>query len=501
MFTDASALLGAAPGVPLFSAQPVLPETVPLRSAPNLASPTSSEVSVGSLNGRRTSWWQKASVAAVSALGAVASLGLMINDYVGGNSHPLVQTAAGLALGVSGVGILRALAPDETRRAITNTVKRSILPLYVIATEVGYMLHNHKTAIQIYNNVYFSAISTLTGFLTLDDILQLGTMKQQGQQEVEKGVNMLEGNAKSTRRTLLNHAAFLAGGVATLATGFFYGDDNLRSNLKTAGAALTCYSVGGALANLAWKYVEFLNKNHKIDPLQPTDHSLTLRISNAVVRFFQFGTPQLFAMAITPSSPYAAAAAGFLYGVEGQLTRTAFQYFPHPDDQTSVMQRANSIWQNRKEWIAFNSIFLALTSAWYIASLVADTGRERGAVSAMCGAFLTIAIANGVIDLKWQSQKGKILNSLYYNFLTHAPWAVGYLATLNIFNPNSTFFKSQVSWVQYASGLVTLGLYGGCVGAESWKLLRREVPEEEFTSTIAKSILTWITFNYALGKF
>lgn len=448
----------------------------------------------GNVRGRSVSWCTIPGIlgTAVGTLGLVGGACLKVWNQVWGYNDTKVDTVADLVMGASVAGLVRAALPEKA-----DTIarfKRWIVPVFEIDTQA---LYYNLPLTQVVRQLYFTPLNMLTGALTFDDLGLLLTMRQKKSgYAAEALLPMVEGDAKSFKRTCINQGAILAAGVAMVVIGTQTGSALVGSNLRDAGIAFCSYAFGSVLAQRAWKLVETLASQWNPETPEPT----SLKITNAAVKFFQLGHPLIFAAAIVPDSPIGYGVAAASYGAGSMLARTIFQYQNRPVDERTLIERANKVWTIRKPTIILNAAFLLAATGWTIWGEVAGSPRVRGGVAAMYASFVLGALANCAIDLLWKPSKNALANSIFYNAIVQSPAAAIYLYTQTKFVASDGFLDSS-SFVQYLLGLSALISFGVALGQDGWQRTREGRSEPAMTPVLGKSMLTWTTVKYFLGNF
>lgn len=461
---------------------------------------------------RQCSW--KTCLALGSAMiGLASSTGLKVYNLRSEEDNVMLDTTANFIMGVSLAAL--AQASDCAKAAkdfIFNRIKRWSIPLFEIGTNIYLNVNQTPLAQQL----FYTPVVMGAGLLFFDDIVTLATMKEAGSQRLlgDTPMPMLEGDAKSWKRMALNQGAILTLGVALIALGFTLHGDILRNVLQDVGISACTYAFGTAVAQQTWALVERLDKQYQgtirpllQNPMNTSQHipppPRLLRLLNGVVKFFQLGFPQGFAISVVPNSPIGYGFSGFLWGAGRQITRTSFQYTMPVEEQVTetggIFSRIKRIWNRRKEDIILNSAFFATISGWLAwGETVGHTARIRGGVGSVFAPIVGFFLANGLIDELWKPSSSGWKNSLFFNTVALSPAAFVYLFMQTKLDANDIFLTNTTPF-GYACGIAALIALGAAIGQDRWSQMREGRTEPALTPTLSKSFLSWTTLQRFLG--
>lgn len=441
-------------------------------------------------------------------LGLGGGVVLKVANYKMGWNTTRVDTVADLVMGVSLSALAQGALPTRAKVAIMNEIKRWSVPLF----EIGTNIYLNVSQTHLARQLFFTPVNMATGALVFDDVVLLATMEENLQVDAplsDKPLPMLEGDAKSFKRLLLNQGTLAAAGIGLIILGALSDGSKLKGNLLDGGISACSYALGVAVAQRIWAITEKLNKEWRAaeDPFSPSDPPLALRLLGASIKFFQMAYPQIFAFSIVSNHPVGYGLSAMVLGMGTQIQRTAYQYQRIQQVQEAnsrslwsrVKNKVSSIWNSRKRDIVLNGTFLGVMTGWLaFGETMAGIARIREGVAALYGATVASYFINALIDIGWKAGDSPLQNSLFFNTVALSPAAYAYLFMQTKLVANDVFLENATPF-GYACGLAALVALGFAIGQDRWSEMREGRTEPALTPPLARSLGAWTTAKYYLG--
>ena len=434
----------------------------------------------------------------------------------GGSSYSVkIDTIGNLILGVSTAMLSRCALPEALHVEFHNFVKRISAELEEILANI--YLNVPQTTLT--RQLYFTPVQGYAAETFVDDIVTLlrlheGDLKQRPMQDTP--LPMLEGDAKSTKRMLLNQAVILVMGVAMIVLGSTLKTDTklgktVTTTVRDAGVVTGSFALGSALAKFCFDRLETWHKEWRgaqnpesTQSLAPPKH---LKVLNTMVSFFQVCFPIAIAITVTPNKPLTFGLTGAIWGVATYNAQRLFQYTSRVQQEPTEKSRWGRVasgvkwlWEKRKPEIAVTSIWTAILTGWTIWGEVdGGSARIRGAVAILSATTLGSTLLTSLLDFIYRPSASALENSFFFHLVVHCPATIAYLLIQTKLIASDSFI-TQTSPLGYIAALAALLSLGYALGQNRWMQTREGRTDPALTPKFTLAILFWILWNRFFGN-
>jgi len=457
------------------------------------------------------------------------------------NFRVKMDCLADVSIGISIAMLDRFALPTDAVRIVHEKVKSWSAEIFVIATEAYINATYTKLSEDdpfykgLFQQLYFTPILALGGATAADDVVELFTLNEKDikRPPLQKNpIPMLEGDSKSTIRTLVNQGIIgvmgaVVGGTTLglrIGLGQKFPSSMLTDVLEDFGIMACTSAIGVTVSHVAISLLEKWNTDWRAEQSSHEGQNIPpprrLTLLNKAVSMFQLFYPQGIAFSMT-NNPIGFGFAGFFWGAGSDLSRKLFQYTqrvqPLPPEDTSIWGRVvngvKSLWNKKKVEIsqspvraiagltvnvALNALWLSAILGWTTWGLVdGGNARTRGAVCALAGSLIGSQLLTLFSRFVYRPSSRAFENSFYYNIINSFPEVLLYLYLQSKFIASDAEFNAASS-AGYAAAIAQWIAYGGGVG----KILGMLIGENDplFTPMLARALYWFVLKNRFLLK-